>query len=183
MPLKVQSCLRKGLVCGSISVKRSNLTQVCGLHNQGLMVTSTKMCMWMCMCVCAHDCVDVCQPYPPVVLLFLLLCVRGSLEASLSSSFHSLSHSSSVYTSPDWGGRRHRVTLTHTYAKTHMHPQINTHTVYCTDISEKTTYSDATLDAEGSEVTVGLCIPSGPVGVGDRREEGAGGTLLTSEIY
>lgn len=37
-------------------------------------------------------------PEPPV----LLKCMRGSLEASLSSSVHSRSHSSSVYTSPDW---------------------------------------------------------------------------------
>lgn len=35
-------------------------------------------------------------------LPFLLKCVRGSLEASFSSSVHSRSHSSSVYTSPDW---------------------------------------------------------------------------------
>lgn len=39
---------------------------------------------------------------PPVPLPFLLRCVRGSLEASFSSSVHSRSHSSSVYTSPDW---------------------------------------------------------------------------------
>lgn len=39
---------------------------------------------------------------PPVPLPFLLKCVRGSLEASFSSSVHSRSHSSSVYTSPDW---------------------------------------------------------------------------------
>ncbi|KAK2107667.1 hypothetical protein P7K49_012832, partial [Saguinus oedipus] len=40
--------------------------------------------------------------YPPPVPPFLLKCVRGSLEASFSSSVHSRSHSSSVYTSPDW---------------------------------------------------------------------------------
>lgn len=39
---------------------------------------------------------------PPVPPPFLLKCVRGSLEASFSSSVHSRSHSSSVYTSPDW---------------------------------------------------------------------------------
>lgn len=47
--------------------------------------------------------------YPPPVPPFLLKCVRGSLEASFSSSVHSRSHSSSVYTSPDWGkGSRFR---------------------------------------------------------------------------
>lgn len=40
--------------------------------------------------------------YPPPVPPFLLKCVRGSLDASFSSSVHSRSHSSSVYTSPDW---------------------------------------------------------------------------------
>lgn len=40
--------------------------------------------------------------YPPPEPPFLLKCVRGSLEASFSSSVHSRSHSSSVYTSPDW---------------------------------------------------------------------------------
>lgn len=45
--------------------------------------------------------------YPPPEPPCLLMCVRGSLEASFSSSVHSRSHSSSVYTSPDWrkGGR------------------------------------------------------------------------------
>lgn len=49
--------------------------------------------------------------YPPPVPPFLLKCVRGSLEASFSSSVHSRSHSSSVYTSPDWhkGGRAQEV--------------------------------------------------------------------------
>lgn len=42
------------------------------------------------------------RTYPPPVPPFLLKCVRGSLEASFSSSVHSRSHSSSVYTSPDW---------------------------------------------------------------------------------
>lgn len=44
--------------------------------------------------------------YPPLVLPFLLRWVRGSLEANFSSSFHSLSHSSSVYTSPDCTHKR-----------------------------------------------------------------------------
>lgn len=57
--------------------------------------------------------------YPPLVLPFLLRWVRGSLEANFSSSFHSFSHSSSVYTSPDY---------THTHGNpdptcTDSHPQ------------------------------------------------------------
>lgn len=39
--------------------------------------------------------------HPPAEPAFLPRCVRGSLEASFSSSVHSRSHSSSVYTSPD----------------------------------------------------------------------------------
>lgn len=48
------------------------------------------VCLWVSWC-----------SYPPLVFPVLLRWVRGSLEANLSSSFHSRSHSSSVYTSPD----------------------------------------------------------------------------------
>lgn len=44
--------------------------------------------------LCVHD--GIGATYPPLVLPFLLRLVRGSLEANFSSSFHSLSHSSSV---------------------------------------------------------------------------------------
>lgn len=59
--------------------------------------------------------------YPPLVLPFLLRWVRGSLEANFSSSFHSFSHSSSVYTSPDY---------THTHRNPDKHALILTHTVF-----------------------------------------------------
>lgn len=47
--------------------------------------------------------------YPPQLAPLVPRCMRGSLEASLISSFHSFCHSSSVYTKPDcvkdrWGG-------------------------------------------------------------------------------
>lgn len=69
---------------------------------------SYKHCSFVLFSYCEEKWKDfvILQTYPPPVPPFLLKCVRGSLDASLSSSFHSRSHSSSVYTKPDYGRER-----------------------------------------------------------------------------
>lgn len=73
-------------------------------------------CLWSKMAINMNQ-----TAYPPPVLPFLLRWERGSLEANFSSSFHSLSHSSSVYTSPD-------CTNTHTRRNSNKHGLMFTHT-------------------------------------------------------
>ena len=53
------------------------------------------------------SCSPLSHTYPPQLAPLVPRCMRGSLEASLISSFHSFCHSSSVYTSPDCVKDRH----------------------------------------------------------------------------